>query len=279
MALLLWVNLSMGGPWAQQEPELKLPTDFSAYTVGRNHGRVGIFDQDFGVWDNVDLGTTAALFLLGVPNAHAKVQAIQSTTFDVAFDVAWAGYDLEKHQDVPGGYLTVVPLGWTASWVASPKFSLHFGSAWLLATARGQVSLDQLGEGLAVAVGADLSDELANSLEDGGGLYAGAHLNLSQLRVAADYRVNRRDSIVLQTNTFLLLSGDLSGGYVTEDETVQVGASAHLEKPLTDQLQGVVTLSWQFAWERWYLRVGLPVPTQTIPLLWIPQAFEFYWTF
>ncbi len=273
------LEIAAAGDWARQEVEPKLPTDFSAYTVGRNHGRLGLFDQDFGLWDNVDVGTTALAFVLGVPNAHTKIQAIQSPAFDIAVDAAWAGYDLEKNLGVPGGYLTVVPLGWTASWVASPKFSLHFGSAWLLASARGEVSLDQLGEGLAVAVGADLSKELASSLDDAGGLYAGADLTLSQFRLAADYRINRRDSVVLQSNTFLLLTGNISGGYASEDETVEVGASAHIEKPLTDQLQGVVTLSWQFAWERWYLRVGLPVPTRTIPLLWIPQAVEFYWTF
>ncbi len=276
---LMLVGAGLAGEWAQQEIEPKIPTDFSAYTLGRNHGRLGLFDQDFGLWDNVDVGTTAALFVLGVPNAHAKITAIQSDTFDIGLDAAWHGYNLEERLGVPGGYLTVVPIGWTASWVASPKFSLHFGSAWLLADARGEVSLDQLGEGLAVAVGADLSSELASSLEDGGGLYAGANLSLTQTRLAMDYRINRRDAVVFQANTFVLLTGNISGGYATEDETVEVGASAHIEKPLTDQLQGVLTLSWQFTWERWYLRVGLPVPTRTIPLLWIPQAFEFYWTF
>ena len=276
---LLLVGAAQAGEWAQREIETKLPTDFSAYTLGRNHGRVGLFDQDFGLWTNVDVGTTAALFVLGVPNAHTKITAIQSETFDVAFDAAWHGYNLEKNLDVPGGDLTVVPLGWTASWVASPKFSLHFGSAWLLASARGEASLDQIGEGLAATLGADLSDELATTLQGGGALYAGANLSITQGRLAMDYRINRRDSVVLQANTFVLLTGDISGGYATEDETVEVGASAHIEKPLTDQLQGVITLSWQFAWERWYLRVGLPVPTKTVPLLWIPQAFEFYWTF
>ena len=279
MLLALALPVAFAGEWAKQPIDPKIPTDYSAYTLGRTHGRLGLFDQDFGLWDNLDVGTTGALFLLGVPNAHAKITAIQSETFDISVDGGWLGYNLEKNLGVPGGYLSVVPLGWTASWVASPKFSLHFGSAWLLADAQGEVSLDQLGEGLAMAIGADMSTELTEALEDGGALYAGANITITQARLAADYRLNRRDSIVFQSNTFVMLTGNLSGGYQTEDESVRVGASAHIEKPLTDQLQGVVTVSWQFAWERWYLRVGLPIPTKTVPLLWIPQAVEFYWKF
>ena len=84
---------------------------------------------------------------------------------------------------------------------------------------------------------------------------------------------------MLQTTTFILLSGTVSGGYETEDETTEVGATVHFDKPLTDNLDSVITLSWQFSWPHWYLRVGLPIPTETIPLYWLPQAVEFNYQF
>jgi hypothetical protein len=276
--MVVALSNALAGEWARGPIEPKLPTDYSAYTLGRNHGRVGLFDQDYGLWTNVDLGITAPLFVLGVPNLHGKIQAITSDSFDIGLDAGWYGYDLEKKLQVPGGYLSVASLGWRASWVASPPFSIHFGTGWLVASAQGEIGLDQLGSGLESAIGANLGEELANATgASGAALYAGADVTVSQLRLAADYRINRRDSVVVQSNTFLLLTGTLSGGYDSGEEGVEVGATAHIEKPLTDQLQSVLTASWQFSWPHWYLRVGLPVPTKTIPLWWIPQAFEVSW--
>jgi hypothetical protein len=271
---MLFVSTAIASDWSTQPIEPKIPTGFSAYTLGRNHARIGLFDQDYGLWDNVDVGTTGAAWIIGLANVHGKVTAVQSKSFDIAFSAAWNGYSLEK-LGIPGGRIDVIPLGFTASWVASPPFSLHFGGAWLLADARGEFGLDTLGEGLATAIGVDMSEELDSALGDAGALYAGANLTLSQAHLAADYRINRRDAVVVQVNSFLLLSGSISGGYATEDDSVQVGASAHITKPLTDQLQSVITASWQFSWPRWYLRIGVPVPTKTIPLLWVPQAVEF----
>lgn len=276
--LLTLLTPALAGEWARQPVEPKLPYDFNAYPLGRWRGRVGVFDQEVGVWDNVDVGTTAPLFLIGVPNAHAKVTAIQAPRVDASFDAGWLAYDLEKRLGVPGGELRVVPLGWTVSAVVTPKLSLHGGTGWILADARGEIGVDQLAEGLAAALGADLGDELAASLADAGGIYAGAHLSITQLRLAADYRLNRRDALVLQSNSFLLLRGTLSGGYASEGG-VEVGATANIEKPLTDQLQSVITVSWQFSWEHLDLRVGLPVPTRTLPLYWVAQAFELSYRF
>ncbi len=278
MFFLLLLPAALAGEWAREPIDPKVPSDYSAYTLGFKHVRVGLFDDDVGVWSNVDVGTTPILFVLGVPNAHAKIGAVQSKVLDIAVTGAWHGYSLEK-MGVDGGYLNVIPLGLTSSWSISRHLSIHAGASWLLADIKGQVGLDEIAGGLATAIGVDLSEELDSQLSEDGALYAGANVMLTQAHLGADWRFNRRDALVLQTNTFLYLSGTISGGYATEDDSLQAGATVHLKKPLTDQLQSVITVSWQFSWKHWYLRVGLPVPTKTIPLLWIPQAFELNYVF
>lgn len=277
--MLLLALAAWAGDWAQEPIEPELPTEFSAYTLGLGHGRIGLYNQDVGVWHNVDVGTTVALFVLGVPNAHVKIDAVQSNPLHLALNLGWHGYNLEKSLDVPGGYLTVVPFGLVASVKTGTRFSLHTGASWLIVHASGDLGLDDLGEGIANAIGVDLSEELEHGLADSGALYAGADLSLFQVQLGGDFRINRRDALVLQTNTFVYLDGTVSGGYETEDASTEVGATLHVHKPLTDQLQSVITLSWQFDWKHWYLRVGIPVPTKTIPLLWIGQAFEFNYQF
>ncbi len=52
-------------------------------------------------------------------------------------------------------------------------------------------------------------------------------------------------------------------------------ASARIRMPLRESIQALVSLSWQWSWRRFHLRLGLPLPPSN--LFAYPQAVKLYW--
>jgi len=276
LSLLVASSLALAGDWSKQPIEPKSLPDGTAYTIGTKTYRVGLVKQQVGLLDNLDLGVRVPLYALGLVNVHGKVTAIQTKRVDVSLDGEYIGASLDGF-GVPDGRIRVYPVGWTASWMISKRFSLHGGTAWTVASAEGSLNAEQLAEGLEALTGADLSEELGGELS---GAYAGANMSLFQTRLQAEYRLNRRDSLVLRSNNWLYLNAlvaagvDTGGQQAQQGTEVQAGASARVRLPLTESLQALTTLSWQFSWRRAHLRLGIPVPLSNT-FAWL-QAVDFY---
>ncbi|MEZ4240819.1 MAG: hypothetical protein R3F59_32620 [Myxococcota bacterium] len=259
--------------WHRQPIEEKANPHGTAYTVGRGTWSLGLVEQELGLLDNLDVGVVTPLWALGVPNVHGKVTAVRTRRLDVALDAGAYSTGLARF-GVPDGRLTVTPVGFTASGVVSRRFSVHGGAGWTLANAHGALHADDLSAAVLAATGADIRRELRQALGDGGGVYAGAHLTLFQTRFAADWRLNRRDSLVLASNTWVWMSGLAAAGVGVDagDAELQVGASARVKVPLGNTLPSLTTLSWRFDWPRVDLRIGVPLSLSN-PFAWF-QAFD-----
>lgn len=264
--------------WKDLPINPRYETDFTAYTVPHKRVRLGLVNMDYGLLDNLSIGTAPALFLLGVGNAHGKVDAIQEEALDVALDATWLGYDATRLAENPTNdtlFISALPITATASWILHRQVSLHFGAQWINVNAYGSFGLEDMGTILADAIGVDMGDELYSALSGAGDLYGGAEVTLTQARLGMDYRVNRRDSFILLLRSYTTLNGRVDLGYTQEQ--VAAGASVKFSLPVEDAIKGLATLSYQgtFKYFRW--RVGIPLnPKGTLPTQWFTQGCEIY---
>ncbi len=260
--------------WKDGELDPKVLHDVTAYTAGKNVWTLGVGTQDFGLLTNMSIGTRAAFYVLGVANAHAKITAIQTPKFDVAFQAEWLRRGFGE--DI---VVTATPIGWTGSWIVSRRLSLHGGTSWMLMSAKGTLGVDEIASGLAGVIGVDVSADLSEQLSTTE-VYAGVNASVYQTRIAADYRLNRRDSIVFTLQNYVALSGLVAGGvgYTTPDGIeLQAGPSARFAVPLDDALPVAMTLSWQFSWDRAHLRLGIPLTKGISVIYAMPEALALYW--
>jgi len=194
------------GEWAHQEIDPKANVHWTAYTIGKRNWEIGLVNQDYGLLDNLQVGTTLALWPLGAPNVHGKVTAIRSRKFDVALESGYTWTGLARF-GVPDGSVHMVPIDAIASWEVSRRFSIHLGWGWTLVGAKGELQSKQIADGIDALTGFDLGPTLNKALGDQGGLYGGANLTLYRQRLGLEYRFNRRDSLVFSDTTFVSLRG------------------------------------------------------------------------
>lgn len=277
--LLALVSTSLAGTWSKKEIDPKVLTDVTAYTIEKKQWQIGVFDQDYGLLRNVSIGTTLPFYVVGMVNAHAKVTAIQTPKFDAALEAAWYRASLAII-DLPTGTMTITPVGWKGSWLVRRKWSLHFGHNWTMIAIRGDLPASKIVEAVSEGSGADIEAALLDTLDEKGvSTYAGARLTLLQFNTAFDYRLNRRDSIVLANASYVSLHGLIAAGIATGEEggkTSETGISQEISTPLKN-VPSTPTLSWQWSWRRAHLRAGIPLSKSANVLFWIPQAFELYW--
>lgn len=281
LLLLLLTTAAMSGEWSERPIEPRARPTNTAFTIGARHWQVGLVNQDYGLLDNLQIGTTGPLWFLVVPNGHVKLTAIQTKKLDFALDGGIYWSDLQR-LGIPGGQITVTPVGGMASWIVTKNLSLHGGMGWIIAQASGKLTAPQIAQGLQQVTGANIEKELVGALGDGGGLFAGANLTLYQTRLSADWRFNRRDSLILTSNNFVWLNGLVAAGVAVEDigqgadaADLEVGGSARLHLPLTKSVPATTTLSWQFDWRRFNLRLGVPLQFSNVFAYF--QAVDMYW--
>ncbi len=292
LALLVAPALSQEAPadlqWKDQAIAPKHIPDFTAYTIPEGVWRLGFTGIDYGLLDNFQVGTQVAPYLLGIVNFRAKVTAIQTPKLDVSLDGSL--YMLSLSGEDAEGQVRFIPLGWRASWLAHEQLGLHLGTAWYIGEASGQFPLTTLTDALIGALGVDMSGQLAALLgENDTEVYGGAQLSLTQLRLAADVRLNRRDTIILASNTYLSLRGRLDAGVELDDENLTAGVATTFVIPfqsedgasLSEAVPTITTLSWQFSWEHLHLRAGIGVLQQdsdpAVKLWTFTQAWKLYW--
>lgn len=273
-ALLLGlVGLAAAGTWSEQPIDPRNLVDGTAFTVPKKHWRLGLVNVDYGLLTNTSVGTSAPLWAVGIANARMKVTAIQTPKFDASIQGSWMRVGLPDFD----GHVTVTPVAITGSWTPHPRWGLHFGPAWTLASVQGSVRAADIGQGIAAVTGADISADLIAALGQRGGVYGGANLSLLRNHAQIEYRMNRRDSLILRSDTYVALSGLVAAGAAVEsgEAEVQAGASARLSMPLTESLPSINTLSWQLSWRRFHVRLGVPLPIGNY-FGWL-QAVDLYW--
>ena len=270
-------------PRKEQAPDPYHQQDFTAYTVEKGQWRLGLGPIDYGLLDNVSVGTTSYLWIVG-PNARAKITAIHTERVDVAVQGSvvkvsqiWTEA-LTNRGDI---LLRVTPIGWRGSAILSPTWSLHLGNTWTLGRLEGTVSGQDIVDLVGLVAGGNIQSSIGKAV--GNDVYAGAWSNfaLAQSSFAVDWRRNRRDSWILESNSTLwasgLVVGEVGSGStdVNGQETeVAGGAAARFRAPLKT-VPSAVSISRQWSFEKLNLRVGIPLVPGN-PLSWT-QALQIYW--
>ena len=139
-------------------------------------------------------------------------------------------------------------------------------------------------ETLAPVIGLRLPPETKQALGQAGSVYAGAHITLGQLEIATDWRFNRRDSLVLVYHGYAFISGVIDAGVQAEGGGSIAGVAYRVpNRNLFKEVPGTTTLSWQWSYEHFAFRVGIPLSTPKsvaedyTPLVWVGQGMAIYW--
>lgn len=256
----------------------KSKTDFTAYTLGHRQWRVGFLNLDYGLLPNTSIGTNPLANILAA-NARIKTTAITWGRFDFSAQAGIASLNTAM-LGAQGLQASIVPLRGTASWAFGPRLGLHLGGTWMIAQLRGDLTGSQIQSVLGGVTNTGSSDgSLSSALGDGTYVGAVANIHVAQQNTALEWRLNRRDSIVLQSNNTLYISGVVAGTAGVSDEAsgVQAGAGIGLTFDLdpTQTFGSASSIAWQWSWKKANLRLGIPL-TPSNPMAWA-QCLQIYW--
>ncbi|MBT3222349.1 MAG: hypothetical protein HN348_25020, partial [Proteobacteria bacterium] len=232
-------------------------TDFTAYSLEWGELKVGLSQIQVGVLPRTQIGTAPALDLLGVYNINAKVNAFRVGPVDMAI-LGQANYfplgDFRSTFIGGGGMFSLRLMGpWT----------LHLGMQYSVFNASGIPSAPPAMIRAFVPM-----DEISyfSDLLAAGGTDPKIKANAGLLRLATDIRINRRDSIVLRANTIIFGKLDAELGFDEADEWVSMITSIVVPGASKTAISTsnrfkvsqayTVTLSWQFSWQDFELRLG-----------------------
>jgi hypothetical protein len=254
--------------------------DFTAYTLPRRTWRIGFTHLDYGLWENVSIGTSPLLNIVA-PNARLKVTAIQRGRWEASLQAGITRVNSEilggAAADVTGLDIHAVPARWTLSWAPHERWGLHLGNTWTVYRLSGEVTGEALGNIMGTVIGSESGgDEIGGAL--GASTYAGADVVVNTLssNTAVEYRLNRRDSIVLQSVNNVYVDGLLAATAGGGSEAVQagVGVGAKIEVDPSKVLGTTTSIAWQWSWKRANLRLGIPLSKNPLGFV---QAVQLYW--
>ena len=254
--------------------------DVTAFTVPQGTWRVGVFDLDYGLSDNTSIGIQPAFWIVG-PNIKAKSTVLDRERLAISVGATRQRVNRVILAALTGNSntsaeMTLTPLSVLGSWKARPKWSLHLGYTQSFTRITGELTGRQIDELLAPLIGSNsgISDALG-----GGTLYASAEgrLSLNQTNFAVEWRRSETTSWIFESNTYVRASGLVVGAATSGNDTASggVGASAVFEVNPSLYLGSAVSVAWHRQWERFNLRLGIPLNIQN-PLSYT-QAIQFYW--
>lgn len=250
------------------EPSPYAQTDFTAYTLELGETRVGLGSVAVGVMPRVQVGTQAAADVLGALNANVKADLLRLGPVDFAVQGGLVSY---RDDEMAARYLRG---GLASSAKLSTHASLHGGVSYASLYAGGTPNLDVLATPFSWVAGWRPTDEAISQAEDR--LDFEGTAKVVTARVAADYRFNRRDSIILQGQS--MVWGE--SNFPVEIPTAVTGGD-----PVAPESSGwvnvtdayVASLSYQASFRNFDVRVGLG--TSSLPGAWFLQATELAWRF
>ena len=255
-------------------PNPHATTDFTAYTLQPGELKVGLLTVGAGILPNVQVTAMPALFLAGVPNISAKVNAIHVGPLNLAITGNRHGLRQETFRAAYTG------VGAMASLRVLPAWSLHGGFSYAGLSAKGVPDLCSLSPLLTDIDTIESTCDTITGLNpqpvsasgssfgiDGNDVYG----EIMTVKAATDIRFNRRDSLILQASA-------VPYARLQVNDQIDVPDIAQLDTVLA--FDGKVPLStmytisaaWQVAWKNVHLRVG--VGTSTLPLAWLTQTTE-----
>lgn len=251
--------------------------DFTAYALEWGEVMLGISGIEVGVLPRVQLGTQPVFDLLGVYNLHAKGNIVRLGPLDAGLIGQWVHVPLGSFR---AGFIGGGPMG---SWIVTKGFSLHSGLQYGVMTASGIP--DKPPALFKAWIDQEQIDELAAAAAEVG-LDPKVDASALLLRLAADYRFNRRDSIVLQVNTIAWGQLDSSVGTLEVDPLVDQ-ALALVFPYATDDFRSsttvgptqayAVTVSYQASFQQIGARLGAGFSADK--LSWILQGNDLNYRF
>lgn len=246
-----------------QEPFAQ--TDFTAYTLEWGEVKVGLASVSVGLLPRFQASTVPVLDALRVYNGTVKFDALRAGPFDFALG---SGFYVLPIGGFTASYMSP---GLTVSMRPTASWSVHVGGSYLRVRGSGFPDLDKVPRPLYGLTQAQLDEWEEFSAE----LQQESAINIagdgSTLRIATDYRFNRRDSIVLNFSS--ILSGKASGN--ASIPLLGVGESFQQDTSFLQSWNA--TLSYQVTWKQVDLRLGGGY--SAYPLVWLVQGNDVSYRF
>ncbi|MES2644095.1 MAG: hypothetical protein V4850_31705 [Myxococcota bacterium] len=249
--------------WASLPPNPRGQTDFTAYTLDWGEVRVGIGNVGIALFPGVQLSTQPVLDAVRMPNLALKLNLLQlGDSFDGAVNASLG------HMRTDTMNALYVTAGGTVSVIVTPAWSLHGGAQWTYAAAIGAPDLSVTADAVEPYYAGNLpSDASLQYLSDK--LAYEVRVEAVTLRAATDFRINRRDSIILQGQA-VLWAWSRYPNYAERFVSEESGFV-----PITDTY--TASLAWQFSWRNVDLRVGGGI--SSVPGAWLLNTVDLAWRF
>ena len=248
-------------------------TDFTAYTLEFKEVEVGLANMTVGIHSRMQIGTAPPLWLVGVANGHAKINTVRYKGFDLALR---GSINSLKLGDFSASYYDA---GVLVSQVVDRRFSLHGGASYTSIQLRGVPDLGQVFSLASLIVG-DL-DAYEPPEEWSTDEPPRVVSQAIAARVAAELRLNRRDSFVLQGQTILRAKvvTDIGDLQLSEALPPVAGLDELLSYDGTVKVTDayITSVSYQASFRRVNLRIG--VGLSSVDGAWIFQANELSYRF
>ncbi len=232
-------------------PNPRAQVDYTAYTLDFLEVRVGLSNTQIGVLPRTQVGTNLPLNLLGVQNANIKVNPLRVGPVDLALQGHGYRYTQE---DFAAQYWALGP---TVSTVLSPHWGLHVGAQYWSVAMDGTFSAGEVYSAFGLVDELGFFPDIA---------YQG---QAASARVAMDYRLNRRDSFVLDVSSVVWMEDLTDGTSKVPAMLKPYAASSEAWSPLNSYR---ASLAYQMDLKRLSLKAGVGVSSPSF--LWVLSTFE-----
>lgn len=245
-AQLEWLRPRLG----KLPPNPRAHTDYTAYTLDFGEVQLGLTNTRVGLLPRTQVGANLPLTLAGVYNGNVKVNALRAGPVDVA--VSGAGYRYLQ-SEFEAQYWSVGP---TVSLALGPHFGVHLGGQYWRVGMEGAFAAAEVHPVLGLADEVGLFPQVAYQGQAASG------------RLALEWRLNRRDSFVLDAGTMFWME-ELPGS--KSQVPPMLGAYAG-SSGFSPQDSYRVSLAYQMDLKRLSLRAG--VGTSQPSGAWLLNTFE-----
>jgi hypothetical protein len=243
-------------------------TDYTAYVLEWGEVELGPTGLSVGALPRFQIGTVPALDALGLYNGWAKVNPLRIGGFDLALN------GTAFYLPIKGFNAYMVSVGALASLQILEPWSVHIGGNYGMARAIGVPDLRALSPYLSRLTDEELVDYSLQVLVDD--LYIDVTARFATIRVATDFRLNRRDSIVAQGQTMI---------WASVDSDVDLPPILNMDEALEFQTEGslrvqdayVASIAYQASWRRLTIRAGFGL--SSLPGAWLVQSFKLNYRF
>ena len=232
-------------------PNPRAQVDYTAYTLDFGEVRIGLSNTQIGILPRTQVGTNLPLNLLGIQNANVKVNPLRLGRMDLA--VQGSGYRYTQ-EDFAAQYWAVGP---TLSAVLSERWGMHLGGQYWSVAMDGTFSAGEVYAAFGMVDDLGLFPNIA---------YQG---QAASARLAVDYRLNRRDSFVLDVSSVLWMQDMTGGGAKVPAMLAPYAATGEEWSPLNSYR---ATVAYQMDLKRLSLKAGVGVSSPNY--LWVLSSFE-----